>query len=173
MYYLRKLSKYSTLDLIDSLDDVFDIPADLLRQEFPTTNNTLSFWRFDSFERINDTLKAILLSCSYIEKTKFFIVDDDLLSKYSIETDCSNPGMTGYLGFDYLHTDFCNLTYKKIGDVLMMIKDIIHISDYTYQLSRDEAKELIKSVYIDGKIDESKINDKLKKDIEKYIINTN
>ena len=99
------------------------------------------------------------------------IVDDDLLSRYDIETDSSNPGLTGYLGFEGLHTDFCNLTYKKIGDVLGMVKDIIHISNYTYQLSRDEVKELIKAVYIDGKIDESKIQDHLKKDIVKYNLN--
>lgn len=171
MYYLRKFSKINTLSKIEYSEDVFDTPSDLLKQEFSTTQNTLSFWKFDSFNNLDDSLKAVLLSCTKIEKSVFIIIDDKLLTKYNLRTDDTEPGKTGYLGYDKLHVNLCDLTYRKIGSVLNMIKDVSTIKEYRYELTKDEVKRLIKDVCISGKYDETNTNDQLKADINKYMLN--
>ena len=79
MYYLRKLSKRTSLSKIKGVEDVYEIGADLLKQELSTTKNTLSFWKCIDLGNKKETMKAILLSTTSIEASQFIIVDDKLL----------------------------------------------------------------------------------------------
>lgn len=168
MFYIRKLSKLNTINKIKYANDVNDIPADVLKQEFPTTGNTLSFWKFESFDYLSDSITAILLSGRSIEKSKFIIVDDVLLNKYDLKTDFSEPGKTGYIGFEDTHVNICELTYGKIGNVLKMIKDIIDKDDYIREYNKDEIKQLIEIASVEGKIDFESLDEHLASDLSKY-----
>ena len=171
MYYLRKLSKNTTLNKIKSVANIDDVDADVLKQEFPTTGNALSFWGFDSLDHISDPITAAVLAGTEIKKTKFIITDDSLLEKYGLKTDSSEPGKTGYIGSEDSHVNICNLTYGKIGDVLRMIKEIAEIKDYTCEVERGELKALIIKASEKGKINEKQMNEKLVNDIHKYMLN--
>lgn len=171
MYYIRRLSKPNTINKIKSSKSITDIPADVLKQEFPTTDNKLSFWKFESFNRLHDSIKTILLSGSAIEKMRLIITDDNLINKYSFRIDDSESGETAYKGFENTHINICDLTYGKIGDILSMLKEIIDMDDYIYELTKDQVKDFIKEACIDGKVDEEHINQHLLDDIYKYGLN--
>ncbi len=168
MYYIRKLSKRTTLSKIKNTDNIHDIGADILKQELSTTNNTLSFWKCTNLENTKDTIKAILLSTTSIEASQFIIVNDQLIKKYEIDIDDKVAGNTGYKDHEKLHVDFCNLTYRKIGNILELFKEISEQTCLTRKLEKPEVKNYIDEVISDNMLDKSNIRPELLKDIEKY-----
>lgn len=168
MYYIRKLSKLTTIAKIKNSESINEVPADLLKQELPTSSNTLSFWKCESLENTKDAMKAILLSTTGIEKSQFIIFDDDMLDKCGIRRDTSEEGKTGYAGFSNLHVNFCDLTYGKIGQIILMIKDIHNKQELIPSLSKDQVKECIKEVCSAGLLDTAKVDEHLLADIQKY-----
>lgn len=168
MYYVRKI-KNSNLYKIKDCDSYEMIAADVLKQECSTTSNTLSFWKCKSLDNMKDTFKAILLSTTSIETTQFIIVDDQQLNEYKIETDDSEPGVTGYLGFENLHVNFCNLTYRKIGELLQIYKNTLLKSEYIPKIQKEDVKNYIKEVKQAGLINLDNIHPDLLKDINKYL----
>ena len=168
MYYFRRFTKPSTLFRITNANDISTVPADVLKQEFGTTSNKLSFWRSESITDWNDAKRAILLSTTAISKTCFFAFDDKLLEKYSISLDFTELGMTAYKGAAELHVNLKDLDYGKIGHLFEMIKQISSEEIKLPKLEADEVKEIIRQVALEKKIDYSMININLFKDIKKY-----
>ena len=168
MYYIRKLSKPNTVNKLKNMSNIEDAPADLLKQEWPTKGNTLSFWKCESLNNTVDTMKAILLSSTGIEKSRFIILDDNMLDQYGIKRDFSEKGKCGYVGFEGLHVNFCELTYGKIGNIITLTKEILSMDKMVIDLSRDSVKTYIKEVCDAGLIDTEKINESLLADMKKY-----
>ncbi len=168
MYYIRKLSKPNTVNRLRSMSNIKDAPADLLKQEWPTSRNTLSFWMCESLDNPVDTIKAIVLSATGIERSRFIIIDDDMLDKHEIKRDFSEKGKTGYIGFEGLHVNLCELTYGKIGSIISMTKEALGKEKMVIDLSRDTVKEHIKEVCDAGLIDTEQIHESLLADIKKY-----
>lgn len=172
MYYMRKLSNNPNLSKIKEATDIDLLDADILKQEFGTTGNTLSFWKCDDLEHPEDTMKAILLSGTYIKTAQFFIVDDELIEKYQLTLDDTEPGKTAYAGFEGLHTNMTLLTYGRIGTVLRMLNESFKDEKLTPKLNKPKVKQYIKEVKDAGMLDESKLQESLKEDIEKLYVTT-
>ena len=168
MYYIRKLSNNSNLSKIKNTDNVASLDSDILKQELATTGNALSFWKCEDLENQKDTMIAILLSGSHIKVSQFFILDDDMISKYGLELDDSKPGKTGYKGFQNLHVDIKSLTYRKIGIVLEMMQEAFQNEELTPKLGRLEIKQYLKEVKEAGLLDETQLDDNMKKAIANY-----
>ncbi len=168
--YIRKLSKNSTIYKLQENEDVNNLDADILKQELATSGNTLSFWKCEDEANIDDAVKAILLSTTSIESSRFIILDDDLLEKYGIDTDDKALGKTGYKGFENLHIDFCNLTYEKIGKILAMMKEVVHDKKRIPQIKKEEVKKIIQDVIDAGLLNWNEITPQLKQSICKYIV---
>jgi len=102
------------------------LPADILGQEFRTSSNTLSFWKFEHLDDMTDALKALILSSNGIKTTQTIIVGEHILKSYGFEMK-DTCGITGYLGRCSLHSDMVDLTYEKIGVVMQMLhNDIVN-----------------------------------------------
>lgn len=167
MYYIRKI-KNSNLYKIKDCDTCDLIAADVLKQEYATISNTLSFWKCTSLDAMEDTIKAILLSTTAIETTQFIIINDEQLNKFQIDTDNSEPGKTGYLGFENLHVNLCNLTYGKIGALLNIYKENAIHAELVPKLQKQDVKKYIAEVKQKGLINKELTNPDLLKDINKY-----
>ncbi|MEE0007122.1 MAG: hypothetical protein U0J00_00610 [Ruminococcus bromii] len=172
MYYLRKLSKRTSLSKIKGVEDVYEIGADLLKQELSTTKNTLSFWKCIDLGNQKETMKAILLSTTSIEASQFIIVDDKLLGKYNIDIDDTEVGCTGYKDHTDLHVNFCNITYNKIGKILQLYKEISSNVQLTPVLEKKEVKKYIMEVINDNMLDREKTRQELLNDINKYLLSS-
>ena len=173
MYYVRRLSNIPNLEKIKAANNIEDIDSDILRQELGTTGNTLSFWKCSNLEDINDTIKAILLSMSEIKKSQFYIINDGIIEKYGLKMDDTQPGNTGYKGFESLHSDMVELTYSKIGAVLRMLNEIFKNPANTKKVDRQKVKDYILEVIKDDLLNEDALNSELKEDIEKYFTKKN
>jgi hypothetical protein len=167
MYYIRKI-KNSNLYKIKECESCEMIAADVLKQECNTTANTLSFWKCDSLTTMQDTIKAILLSTTSIETTQFIIIEDAQLEKFQIEIDFSELGKTGYLGFEKLHVNLCNLTYGKIGALLNIYKESVARTEFVPKLQKSDVKEYIREVKQAGLLNAEMVNPDLLKDINKF-----
>lgn len=123
MYYIRKLSKESDIErlLMQNLPD--DIPADFISQNMRTHSNTLSVWRTPTLDQDSDEYKdairaALLAGTDFNKKSQFLIISDNDLAEYDIRIDDSEIGETGYKGHGNLHSNICQLTFKKLGDLI-------------------------------------------------------
>lgn len=168
MYYVRKMSKDKNYSRIKYTSNIDDLESDILKQELSTQSNTLSFWKCESMEDIETTIKAILLSSNKIEKCKMIFISSEIIEQYGLEVE-ENKGKTGYVGHETLHIDIKGLTYKKIGDMLRIYKDISKIDTYSKDYTRDEVKSLIKEVYDEGKLNFDILDKSFVRDIKKML----
>lgn len=145
MYYVRKLSKPSSLFKLQALDNFQNIPADFLGQDLRTSANTLSVWRSESLnqEDINKAINAALLASSQVNTSQFLIIDSDALEQVGIRTDDTEPGITGYSGLEGLHTNLCDLTYEKIGYVLQIYCKYCKDEQRTPKIDKGQFKQII------------------------------
>lgn len=168
MYYVRKLSNVPNLEKIRNSDNVGDLAADIVKQELGTTGNTLSFWKCDDLDNLCDTIKAILLSTTGIKTAQFFIVSDSVIEKYGFIMDDSQPGSTGYKGFEKLHTNMIELTYSKLGLILQMLQEVFKDPENTPKLDKGKVKSYIREVKKAGLLNDNALQEQLKKEIDRY-----
>ena len=168
MYYVRKLSNNPNLEKVKNAANIGDLEADILKQELGTKGNTLSFWKCDSLEDNQDTIKAILLSTTGIKVSQFFFLSEEVIDKYGFTMDDSESGVTGYKGFEQLHINMIELTYSRIGTLLQMLNEVFKDPQNTVKLDRATVKDYIMDVKQKGLINEEALQEQLRKDIEKY-----
>lgn len=168
MYYVRKMSKDKNYSRIKYTSNIDELGSDILKQEFSTQSNTLSFWKCENMENIETTIKAILLSSNKIEKCKMIIISSEIIEKYGLEVE-ENNGHTGYIGRENLHIDIKNLTYKKIGDMLRIYKDISANDTYSKDYTKEDVKRLIKEVYYESKLNFDILDKSFARDIKKML----
>ena len=168
MYYVRKIGKKSSISKIQ-VSEIEDVEADVLKDEFRTTFNTLSFWKCSDINDHKNTLLAIILSSSKIVNMDFIFVEDNIIQKYDIKTDDKKPGKTGYKGFENNHIDFCELNYKKIADMIALYKEIILKNGYIISVKKEEIKKMILEANDNGQIDYTQLTNDMKEDIEELL----
>lgn len=174
MYYVRKLSKPSSLYKLKTLDDVKNLSADFLGQDLRTTENTLSVWRSETLEAgdLNQAINAALLASSQVNASQFLVIDSEALANVGIRTDDSQPGKTAYIGLEPLHTNLCDLTYEKIGQLLQIYCDICNDMQRTPKIEKARFKEIIIEADNQGKLNMAILSDHMKKEIQKVLSST-
>lgn len=170
MYYVRKLSKTSNLQKIQNNPSPSIVPADFIGQELRTKENTLSVWRCESpdEEGRKDAIKAALFASSELSATQFIIFDSDMLEAAGIKT-CDTVGKTGYKNLEHLHTDLCELTYEKLGRLLDLYYRTSHLKDRIPKIEKEEFKKIALEAYNSNCLDESKMDDHLRNEINKLV----
>ena len=168
MYYVRKFSKPTSVNKLRALSDVNDLESDFLSQELRTSGNTLSFWKCEGPEQLEDTVNTILLSTNKIETSQFIMIDESYLTESRIEIDHTKPGKTGYKNHADLHVDFCCLTYQKIGEIVGILKKVAASEDKMPKYERGKIKEILCRLHKDGLIDLDNTDEHLRSDIIKY-----
>lgn len=174
MYYVRKLSKPSSLFKIQTLEDIKTIYADFLGQDMRTKENTLSVWRSETLNPsdLDNALKAALLSSSQLNNTQFIILDSEELASVNITTSNEKPGVTAYKGLENLHTDLCELTYEKIGALLQLYKKISTNPERTPKIEKKRFKEIIVEANTLGVLDVSVLQEHMQNEIAKVLDST-
>lgn len=172
MYYFRKLAKPSNLQKLQTIDKISDVEADLIKDEFRTTKNELSFWKcesLDSQEDIENTFKAIILSGNKFEVLQIIVCDEVILKKYGLEMKDSE-GDTKYIGFKNTHSDMIKLNYKSIADVLAMYKEVALNTDNKFypKLEKSTEYKYIKEAKNSELIAFDDLDERFAKEIEKY-----
>lgn len=171
MYYIRRLSKSASKNKLNAVENSYDIASDFLNQELKTTDNTLSVWCAADKKNCSDTIKAVIMSTNKIKEHTFLVIDDDMLKKYELQVVDNKNGKTGYKGYDKLHLDICNLTYKSIGNVIAMLKEAAGNTGCVLAITKKDTQEYIKDICDNHQLDEANTDEKLLEDMRrlKYI----
>ena len=173
MYYIRKLSKPSSLYKIKALTDVKDLCADFLGQELRTADNTLSVWRSETLDdaELNKAINAALLASSQINTSQFLIFNSSDLSNAGIQVDDTQPGKTAYIGCEHLHTNLCDLTYEKIGKLLEIYCKVANNSQLTPKIEKSMFKEIICEANKAGVLNMSALQEHMQKEVGNLLEN--
>lgn len=173
MYYIRKLSKPSSLYKLKALININELSADFLGQDMRTSDNTLSVWRSKTLDGpdINRAITAALLASSQINASQFLVIDSDALSFAEIRTDDTQPGKTAYKGFENLHTNLCDLTYEKIGKLIQIYCDVCQDKTRTPKIEKEAFKKVIVKANENGELDFSNLDEHMQKEITNILKN--
>ena len=173
MYFIRKLSKESDIYrlLMPNLPD--DIPSDFISQNMRTQSNTLSVWRTptldpESKEYKNAIGAALLASTDFNKKSQFLIISDTDLADYDIRIDDSEIGKTGYKDHGNLHSNICQLTFRKLGDLIRIFSQSSHIPERCPLISKARNIEIISELFQQEMIDFDMLNDEMRRRITKH-----
>ncbi len=171
MYYVRKLSKPSSLYKLKTLDNVKNLSADFLGQDLRTIDNTLSVWRSETLEAgdLNQAINAALLASSQVNTSQFLVIDSEALDDVGIRTDDSQPGKTAYVGLEQLHTNLFDLTYEKIGQLIQIYCDICNDTQRTPKIEKTKFKEIIVEASNQGKLNITVLQDHMQKEMQKIL----
>lgn len=174
MYYIRKLSKPSSLFKLQALNNFQNTHADFLGQDLRTTANTLSVWRSESLDQkdISKAINAALLSSSQVNASQFIILDSDSLAQAGIGTDDSEPGKTAYSGLEGLHTNLCDLTYDKIGKLLQIYCGICKDTQRTPKIEKGQFKEIIITANEKGCLNMTALQEHMLKEVQQILAAT-
>lgn len=111
-YLIRKIQR-SKWDQVD-LSQTDDVSADAITLCLKTTSNSLSVWRIDNEDDLDQAVLAIVANQDHIDTIDVIWMDEHKLREIGIELLCS-PGITPVPHLVDTHVDIAKLTYSKIG----------------------------------------------------------
>lgn len=166
-FLIRKINKRALFEHFKEYSNVNDMCADLPTSEFRTRQGTLSTWKVDSMDDINEAMLAIIISSSEISKMDFIVIDTNFLDELGLEYKHTDPGMDLPIPeLSKLHYDIVNISLKKITLCAELYKRIYikngDTEEYVFRLSKGEVKDRIISVLKEGRIDITKANNSIK-----------
>lgn len=117
-----------------------------------TQNNTLSVWRADSDEDINDAIVAMSLNRNDVSKMIALLLDEEELTAMQIDFSDKNPGKAPGAIEDIKkkHRDLVEIDYKRLGVLSNYMLKIVHDKSKRIEVSKPNMKKLLEQ-YRDGK----------------------
>lgn len=132
-----------------------------------TQNNTLSVWRADSDEDINDAIVAMSLNRNDVSKMIALLLDEEELTAMQIDFSDKNPGKAPGAIEDIKkkHRDLVEIDYKRLGVLSNYMLRIVHDKSKRIEVSKPNMKKLLEQ-YRDGeKIILDEMNDDLRNNL--------
>lgn len=114
-YLVRKLNKRANIDIIGKTEDVETMFADAATAEFRSKNGTLSTWRIDSINKLDDAVLAIVVTSSKVERMDFILIDTDYLDEQQLEYSQTYAGQKiAVPDLQDTHYDIINITIPRL-----------------------------------------------------------
>lgn len=162
-YLVRKISSYSQYYKISQTENIHDVEADVMSCDLRTTKNCLSTWAITDPTEVDSAILAIASTSDHIEKMTFLILDETNIIANELEVVEETADCCPVSDLASAHVNISNLSYKKIGAVLSVLKDVPDSSVIT------RTKQQILTLISDAK-NSGRLNVLLlKKDVMKYI----
>lgn len=130
-----------------------------------TQNNTLSVWRADSPEDINDALVAMSLNRTDVSKIIALLLDENDLLEMQINTSDKNPGIApgAVETIKQKHRDLMEIDYKRLGELSDYMLRIVHDKTKRVEITKPNLKKLLEQYREENKIVLDEMNNDLRK----------
>jgi hypothetical protein len=117
-----------------------DVVSDLRTQ-----SNTLSVWRADSPEDINDAIVAMSLNRTDLSKVIALLLDEKDLSAMEIDFSDALPGKApGAVGsIKSKHRDLLEIDYKRLGVLSDYMMKVVHDKNKRVEITKPNLKKLL------------------------------
>ena len=159
-YLVRKINRSKWESKIDD-----DICADAITACLRTQNNTLSVWKIESKEEINNVILALSTGSNQekVATINYILFDYEEVNKSGLILK-STKGDTALKSAIENHLDFTDLNYIRLGKVKDLILDCI-ANKNTGIFTRSQIIKMLKKAIEDQKINVQDLNQRLLNDI--------
>lgn len=161
-YFVRKIeyAKWRQRNILEGEPP----SADAITNCMKTRQNTLSLWKIDNENQLEDAVLAIATAGDHIDALDLIYIDFNMIID-DLCLDDDNLGETPYEEFKDRHTDVTKLDYISLGILAESIIESLK-KDQRKRFTASTLKKIIKEGIVDGKIDP----ERLKPNIQKKII---
>lgn len=165
-FLVRKIARAKWTDLTC---ETKDIPGDTI-SDLRTSSNTLSVWQIGSIEELDIAALALAASSktSSIEKLHIVWISEDDLVNAGFSIANNSLGDTIIPDISNTHRDLSNITYHSLGQLSEIMTSAIQC-DNSKNYTKNDIKSILSQAYVDGRIAETKCNEKLLREIQKLV----
>ena len=157
---MRKLANRRNLELIKGVDDINHISADFPTTELRTKGGSLSTWKIDSIDQVDEAILAIAISSSQISRMDFIIIDTRFLDERVLNYAQTFAGINiAVPDLQNTHYDIQNISIDDLIKCCDVYKTIVDIDEsegedvFIIRRSEGEIKDIIKRALSSNRID--------------------
>lgn len=132
-----------------------------------TTNNTLSVWKADSEQDIEDAIVALALGRDKVQTLNYLLIDEGELERMEIQISSDVPG--DIKGLDEQirkkHRDLIEMDYWRIGYLAEYMTCLVNKGEFM-SCTKKSIKSLLEKYKSSNKIVTDNMLEKLRKDLK-------
>ncbi len=169
-YLVRKLNKRENVDIIGNTEDVENMFADAATAEFRSKNGTLSTWRIDSVDKLDEAVLAIVVTSSKIERMDFIVIDTDYLDEQHLEYNQTYAGQRiAVPDLQDTHYDIINVTIPRLINCTCVYRRVFKEDKdqgvYLVRYVEGDIRDLLEKAAIASRLDMNSLNKGIKKEL--------
>ena len=169
-YLVRKLLKRENIDLIGKAERAEDMFADAATSEFRTKGGTLSMWKIDSVDTLDEAVLAIVVTLTKVESMDFIVINTDYLDEENLEYKQTYAGIEiAVADLQNTHFDVVDITIPKLINCTCVYRKVFdedkEEGNYIVRYAEHEIKDLLSKANQEGRLDFGKLNNGIKKAI--------
>lgn len=159
---IRKIEKSKWLQ-----NDIFngkEASADAVTGSLKTTGNTLSLWKINNEDDIEQAVLALVSGAQHLDTIDIIRIDQEEIENANL--DLSNtPGLTPYKAYITSHFDIENLNYRTLGEVVNIVIKCLK-NNLDLRFTRSKLKEILKNGIQQGLINFEDLNENIQDKIK-------
>ena len=158
---IASLSRWDGRTIVNRPDAT--VAGDVI-SDLRTQSNTLSVWRADSDEDINDAIVALSLNRTEVAKLSALLLDEEDLKTMKITYSDKYPGKApGAIdSIKAKHRDLLEIDYKRLGELSDYMMKIVHDNVKLVEISKPQLKVLLQQYRDCNKIKVEDMNEDLR-----------
>lgn len=169
-FLVRKLIKRESIELIGNADNVEEMFADAATSEFRSKGGTLSMWRIDGIEKLDEAVLAIVVTLTKVETMDYIVINTNYLDEEGLSYQQTYAGIDiAVADLQDTHYDVINITIPKLINCTYVYRRVFREDNdrgiYIVRYTEPEIRDLLSNAYANGRIDETKLNKGISKAI--------
>lgn len=156
---VRKINKAKWFQT--DLENTFDVTADAITNCLRTTKNTLSVWKIENEEDLENAILALVANQDHLDTIDIVILEESTLIKYDLSI-IATPGDTPIDHLINTHRDIAELTYDKLGNVKDHIVERIR-KEKVKRYTVGSLKKILRKAIEDGHLKKSDLKESIQK----------
>ena len=169
-YLVRKLNKRENVDVIGNTEDIENMFADAATAEFRSKNGTLSTWKIDSVDKLDEAVLAIVVTSSKIERMDFIVIDTDYLDEQHLEYSQTYAGQKiAVPDLQNTHYDIINVTIPRLIKCTCVYRRVFKEDRdqgvYLVRYVEGDIRDLLEKAAIASRLDMNCLNKGIKKEL--------
>ena len=169
-YLVRKLNKRENVDVIGNTEDIENMFADAATAEFRSKNGTLSTWKIDSVDKLDEAVLAIVVTSSKIERMDFIVIDTDYLDEQHLEYSQTYAGQKiAVPDLQDTHYDIINVTIPRLINCTCVYRRVFKEDRdqgvYLVRYVEGDIRDLLEKAAIASRLDMNCLNKVIKKEL--------
>ena len=165
-FYIRKISPAKWPQKGEATA-VCDVRADAVTGDIRTTEDTISLWRIDTLEELDQAVLALASGGDKAVTYNVLTIPEETLLKYGF-TLAETDGNTPVDGLAKTHRDVVGVNYGSLGKFTQLIMEAIN-ADKLCTITKKQVKSLIVKAYKNGDINRDKLKERMREEIEEEL----